>query len=69
MMKKYVCTRCGKKFVGRHDRCPRCGLLFAYEREGKYYNAMGDELIIKDGRIQKIIPNPLRPTNPDKKKK
>lgn len=61
--KTFTCTRCGKKFVGWQDRCPRCGQLFVFEKGGKYHNALGDELVLsKDKKhIVKTIPNKKRP--------
>ena len=58
-MKTYYCMRCGKKFPGRLDTCPRCGALHVYEVDGKYYTATGDEVILdRQGCIKKIIPGP-----------
>ena len=64
-MKTYVCTRCGKSFQGRHERCPRCGQLFVYERGGKHYDAEGNIVILStDGRFVKRIPGPFSPKKP-----
>ena len=55
-MKTYTCTRCGKRFLGRHDRCPRCGQLFVYLKGGKYFNSRGQEVLLtKEGKIGKIV--------------
>ena len=61
--KIYTCLRCGKRFRGRQDRCPRCGQLFVFEKEGKFYNALGDELILSRDKkhIVKVVPNKNRP--------
>ena len=67
-MKTYVCHRCGKKYEGRRDRCPRCGQLFVYARGGRFYDALGNEVILKpDGEhILKYVNNPVGPaTNKD----
>lgn len=60
-MKTYTCTLCGKKFEGRLDRCPRCGKRLVYSVGDKHFNAEGDELVIKNKHIVKIIPNPRGP--------
>ena len=61
-MKDYVCTRCGKKFQGRNNRCPRCGQLFVYQRGEKYFDALGNEVVLDShGHIRKRIKNPLAP--------
>ncbi len=62
-MKIYYCLRCGKKFEGRMDRCPRCAQRLVYERKGKYYDAMGNLLTLdKDGKKATIAePNPKAP--------
>ena len=59
----YTCLRCGKRFRGRQDRCPRCGQLMVFERKGKYYNALGDELVLTRDKklIAKVIRNKKRP--------
>ncbi len=61
--KTFTCLRCGKRFKGRMDRCPRCGQLIVYEYEGRFYNAIGDELILSPDkkRIVKVLPNRRRP--------
>ena len=61
--KTFTCLRCGKKFVGRQDRCPRCGQLIVFEQKGKFYNAIGDELLLDKEKkhIVKVIPNKKRP--------
>lgn len=61
-MKTYVCRRCGKKFEGRHEYCPRCGQHFVYQREGKLYDAYGSEVLLdKKGHIRKTKLNPNLP--------
>ncbi len=61
-MKTYFCPRCGKRFQGRLDRCPRCAQLIVYEVKGKYFNALGDELTIdKEGHPHLLTPNPKAP--------
>ncbi len=62
-LKTYTCPRCGKRFLGRSDRCPRCGQLIVYLTDGKYYNSLGDELILTRNKrfIRKIIRNKNRP--------
>ena len=61
--KIFTCPRCGKRFAGRQDRCPRCGQLIVYELDGKFYNALGDQLLLAaDGKhIEKTIRNRKRP--------
>ncbi|MBQ7244517.1 MAG: hypothetical protein IJS52_10020 [Bacilli bacterium] len=60
-MKTYACRRCGKKFAGRLDRCPRCGQRIVYCINGKYYDCVGNELILKKNRIVGVVPNPHGP--------
>ncbi|MBO5529508.1 MAG: hypothetical protein J6A47_09430 [Bacilli bacterium] len=61
-MKQYQCMRCGKKYLGRLDYCPRCGQRHIYQVGDKYYNAVGDELILnRKGDIVDTIPNPFGP--------
>ena len=61
-MKTYVCGRCGKRFEGRQDRCPRCGQVHVYLIRGKLYNSLGDEVVLdKDNHIERISPNPRGP--------
>lgn len=44
--KTYVCTRCGKRFVGRQSFCPRCAQPFVYRQGGKLFNPLGDEVAL-----------------------
>ncbi|MBR1846694.1 MAG: hypothetical protein IJ787_03165 [Bacilli bacterium] len=60
-MKTFACPRCGKRFQGRFDRCPRCAQLLVYEKNGEFFDAEGDRLIIRKKRIKKVIPNPNGP--------
>lgn len=61
-MKTYACHRCGKKFEGRLDYCPRCGQHFVYQRKGEYFDALGNKVLLgKDGHIKKTIRNPKSP--------
>ena len=62
-MKTYVCHRCGQTFEGRLERCPRCAQLFVYERNGVYYDALGNVAIVskRTGHIKKIIRNKKLP--------
>lgn len=62
-MKTYYCPRCGKKFQGRADRCPRCAQRLVYQRHGKYYDALGNLLELdKEGKKATLAkPNPKAP--------
>lgn len=53
--KTYVCTRCGKRFLGRQDFCPRCGQPFVYEKGGVLYNTLGDKVILSPDKKRIII--------------
>lgn len=61
LMKRYVCPRCGAKFDGRLDRCPRCAQRIVYQKDDKYFDALGNELILRRNHIVRIIPNEKGP--------
>ncbi len=57
-MKTYVCRRCGTKFEGRLDYCPRCDQHFVYKRKDGLYDALGRKVELdKHNHIRKIYPN------------
>ena len=61
-MKNYVCKRCGLKFEGRYDYCPKCGQHFVYKRGEEYFDALGTKVTLnKKGHIKKFFKNKNAP--------
>lgn len=51
----FVCHRCGKRFRGRQDYCPRCGQPFVYEIDGLLYNSIGDQVELSPDKKRIIL--------------